>query len=609
MIGDTIIVGDLTQGTFVQNGGDISTNIMAVGNNNVGKDAALYTMNGGSLSCGTALLIGLHGPGSFTQYAGTSIDGGGQYFEVGVGDVGNYVMYGGSLTADNETVIGWGDIGAANGSLEQYDGSFVTKGRLILGREVWSGFYPAYGSIALSGGHMLVGQDAIIGCAGGGFVHQTDGNAFIRGNLYLGGAIGSDATGILLGGLIDPNYTVLHGDGNYLLSGGHLTVDGNEVIGNYGTGIFSQTDGNHLVGGSLNLGYQRVVVGSNVYAANGNYALTGGTLSVGGDLCVGGSREGSGGTGSFSVTGGVATIDGNVQIWSAGRVELGAGTFGASDANFYINVYNDGNLHVSAGATHALGDVLPRTDPSVLTGTTYVHSGGSLTVNRIVQSTLTVEEGASLVLRNSAAKTTSVVNTLAIAGTPTAPLGKVDIGKNYLVITAPGQLTSVNSMIASAMNYNNSPAYGWDGNGITSSLAAADTTGVLSVGCGNADYEGLTGHVYGGYTLAATDTLVMLTIVGDADLSGTVDLVDYNILKSNYGATNATWEMGDFDGDGVVGPVDYNMLKGCYGMSVPDAPGMLGEAYGAVPEPATMVLLALGVSAMLGWRRGKKLQS
>jgi hypothetical protein len=303
--------------------------------------------------------------------------------------------------------------------------------------------------------------------------------------------------------------------------------------------------------------------------------------------------------GNFGVTGGQYNTGGTLNLNGVNAVNVPT-----------MTITNDGYFSVGAGASAVVGDVVPGAvtvigDPNfIYNRTTTVGDNASLSVNSIVQNTVSVGANATLAIRSGAAKTTSVVNTLTIAGPANALTGKVDIGKNYLVVTAPGQLVAVNAMVANATNYNNSPNYGWDGNGITSSLAAADSSGTLSIGVGNADDEGLTGTLVGNHVLAATDTLVLLTISGDADLNGIVNVDDYNTLRGFYGQTNATWEMGDFNYDGVVNADDYNTLRGFYNQSSPLAPDLTGAA-GAVPEPATMVLLALGAVALLKRRTNR----
>ena len=61
----------------------------------------------------------------------------------------------------------------------------------------------------------------------------------------------------------------------------------------------------------------------------------------------------------------------------------------------------------------------------------------------------------------------------------------------------------------------------------------------------------------------------MATLPGDANLAGTVNFTDFNILRSNFGTSSgAQWDQGDFNGDGAVNFTDFNLLRANFGKSL-----------------------------------------
>lgn len=83
------------------------------------------------------------------------------------------------------------------------------------------------------------------------------------------------------------------------------------------------------------------------------------------------------------------------------------------------------------------------------------------------------------------------------------------------------------------------------------------------------------------------------TLPGDANEDGVVDLLDLDILGTNFGVTSgAVWGQGDFNGDGGVDLLDLDILGANFGST----------ASAAVPEPAG-VLLLVGLGLALPRRK------
>ena len=99
------------------------------------------------------------------------------------------------------------------------------------------------------------------------------------------------------------------------------------------------------------------------------------------------------------------------------------------------------------------------------------------------------------------------------------------------------------------------------------------------------------------------------SFLSDVTLDGFGNIGDYIEMKNHWGSTgDKTWgtvaEGGDLSGDGNINIADYVLLKNNWGtpavpVFAPPAPG----APAVTPEPATMVLLAIGGLALVRRRR------
>jgi hypothetical protein len=282
-------------------------------------------------------------------------------------------------------------------------------------------------------------------------------------------------------------------------------------------------------------------------------SITGPATVYADDAVVLGKVKFSNASNSYNITGaGSLTL----QSATAASVQVDAGSH---KLNIPVTVASNTTVTVAAGATLRVSDPV-----TVVSGKTLTSSGsGSL----IFESTVTLLPSASLALSPTAGGTTAIT----VGGLSMGSGSGVDIGNNSMVVigSSPDEITP---MVRAAYHDG-----AWDGNGIGSSAAKADSEHRTGVGITDApDGNG---------------TLVKYTWYGDANVDGKVDSGDFNALASHFGASSQLWASGDFNYDGKVDTVDFNALAGNFGASgaASAAAASLGSQ---VPEPAALSLLS-----------------
>ena len=89
------------------------------------------------------------------------------------------------------------------------------------------------------------------------------------------------------------------------------------------------------------------------------------------------------------------------------------------------------------------------------------------------------------------------------------------------------------------------------------------------------------------FSLTHLTLTVMPTIDGDANLDGTVNIFDINLVSTNWGTAGP---QGDVNCDGTVNIFDINLISANWGAGSSQA----------VPEPSSVALAAFAIAGLFG---------
>ena len=94
----------------------------------------------------------------------------------------------------------------------------------------------------------------------------------------------------------------------------------------------------------------------------------------------------------------------------------------------------------------------------------------------------------------------------------------------------------------------------------------------------------------------------VLTIPGDANYDGKVDINDLTVVLAHYNQSGMTWSQGEFTGSGTVDINDLTIVLAHYNQGV----GSSAAGVAAVPEPSTIAIAAAALLGLLACCRRKR---
>jgi hypothetical protein len=408
-----------------------------------------------------------------------------------------------------------------------------------------------------------------IGQAGAGTLNATPGSFLtaVAGDTIVADA--PTATGFLESDSMFLSVGALHvgrgGSGTWRITGDTSIGSGNtfvgELPGSHGL-IDLVSNSEYTLGGSLYVGDGgagalmfrdgTIAVSGSTFVARlagstGRIDISDGAFYAGNSLTVAGDTSAPGGAGTVAINGGSVAVAQTLRAWSGGRVEWNGGALSTGQ----VELKPGGRMTLAHGS-----------EPKVL---------------RVTRLEVDGPGAARLDLGDNAA----VVNYPAVEASPFA-----DLRQQVALGFAGGS---------------------WNGDGITSSFAAASPI-VDALGIAEAADLGITGFL--GQPVDATTIIVRYTLAGDADLDGSVTLLDFNRLAANFGLNGKFWSAGDFNYDGAVNLLDFNLLAQNFGLGA-GADGIIdpqdwASLAAAVPEPVMSGLTIVATSCALANARRRK---
>ena len=289
------------------------------------------------------------------------------------------------------------------------------------------------------------------------------------------------------------------------------------------------------------------------------------------------------------------------------------------EGTFGLTIGSGGIASDGAGANTVRPAVTMAADSTWTVGTgntlsvTAALDGGTRALTKAGPGTLVLAGARDLAALNLAEGTARLAsgggNVLVTQALSVGPTATLDLTDNALVVdytAAANPFDDMAGYIASGLH--DGPSGYWDGPGIVSSVAAADSHIATALGViDNSDTEtGIGGLTeFAGEPVSLETILVRYCWCGDANLDGVVDSNDYDRIDNAWALWTKEglvpdggwrWAVGDFDYDNTIDSNDYDKIDNAYVLS---AGGPVGRGTPVpLPEPASAALVLAGLALL-----------
>jgi len=245
-----------------------------------------------------------------------------------------------------------------------------------------------------------------------------------------------------------------------------------------------------------------------------------------------------------------------------------------------------GTLNINGPQSHGPGASLSVSNGIVNFNSDAGSSAANLQLNVSGSATVNLPAVQHLKNLNITGGTVAGTSLIDTAGLSITASGVLDLGRGEMIVRDQ-DLTNMTDLIRRAR-----AGGAWTGTGLTSSVAAADTQHLTTLGI-LLNNDGNNNPIYTTFAGENVDTssiLIRYTLTGDLNLDQQINADDYAMIDSGFASHGTTYQSGDVDFDGSINADDFFLIDRAFS----NQGAILSALHTtAIPEPSILALAAI----------------